>query len=151
MPSSLDRFAFNPDAAPWRMALAFALAITTTATASGQRFTAVDAAIHSGIDTGIYPGAVVVVGRADTILYAQGYGHYTWSAASSAPDPARTRWDLASLTKIVATSSTTAVLVQQHRLDLDAPVSRYLPEFRGGKKDAVTVRMLLNHTSGMPP
>ena len=116
-----------------------------------QGFTAVDAAIHAGIATGIYPGAVVVIGRADTILYSRGYGHYTWSAASPAPDPANTRWDLASLTKIVATSSSAAVLLQQHKIDLDAPVSRYLPEFTGGKKNLVTVRMLLNHTSGMPP
>ena len=119
--------------------------------AHAQRFTAVDAAIHSGIDTGIYPGAVVVVGRADTILYARGYGHYTWSASSPTPDATTTRWDLASLTKIVATSSAMAVLLQQHKVDLDASVSRYLPEFTGGRKRVVTVRMLLNHTSGMPP
>jgi CubicO group peptidase (beta-lactamase class C family) len=132
-----------------RIAMACALGIAHSAAA--QQFGTVDAAIRSGIDTGIYPGAVVVVGRADTILYAHGYGHYTWSAASPTPDPTTTRWDLASLTKIVATSSATAVLVQQRRLDLDAPVSRYLPEFSGGRKNAVTVRMLLNHTSGMPP
>lgn len=130
---------------------AIACAALFAGTAQAQRFATVDAAIRSGIDTGIYPGAVVVVGRSDTILYARGYGHYTWSGTSAMPDPATTRWDLASLTKIVATSSATAVLVQQHRLDLDAPVSRYLPEFSGGRKHAVSVRMLLNHTSGMPP
>jgi CubicO group peptidase (beta-lactamase class C family) len=119
--------------------------------AHAQRFATVDAAIRSGIDSGIYPGAVVVVGRSDTILYARGFGHYTWSAASAIPEPSTTRWDLASLTKIVATTSAAAVLVQQHRLDLDAPVSRYLPDFVGGRKSSVTVRMLLNHTSGMPP
>lgn len=144
MSSSPGRFAFS------RSAIALAL-FAASQPARAQGFTAVDAAIHAGIDTGIYPGAVVVIGRADTILYAHGYGHYTWSAASPAPDPTNTRWDLASLTKIVATSSATAVLVQQHKVDLDAPVSRYLPEFLGGKKGAVTVRMLLNHTSGMPP
>ena len=117
---------------------------------AAQRFSAVDHAVRSGIDTGIYPGAVVVVGRSDTILYAHGYGNYTWSASSRVPDIATTRWDLASLTKVVATTSATAVLVQKHKLDLDAPVSRYLPEFAGGKKNEVTVRMLLNHTSGMP-
>lgn len=151
MHSSPDHSAFNRSVVGLRVGLAALLIGTSGAAAAAQRFTAVDAAIRTGIDTGIYPGAVVVIGRADTILYAQGYGHYTWSAGSPTPDPARTRWDLASLTKIVATSSATAVLVQQHKLDLDAPVSRYLPEFTGGKKSAVTVRMLLNHTSGMPP
>lgn len=149
---------FSPSAAntgraiAWRSPrLVLMFALLSAGAAKAQRFTTVDAAIRSGIDTGIYPGAVVVVGRSDTILYARGYGHYTWSGASATPDPTTTRWDLASLTKIVATSSAAAVLVQQHRLDLEAPVSRYLPEFSGGRKNAVTVRMLLNHTSGMPP
>jgi CubicO group peptidase (beta-lactamase class C family) len=128
-----------------------AMLLGIASSAISQRFSTVDHAIATGIDTGIYPGAVVVVGRSDTILYARGYGNYTWSSASPVPNVTSTRWDLASLTKIVATTSATAVLVQQHRLDLDAPVSRYLPEFSGGRKDAVTVRMLLDHTSGMPP
>lgn len=126
------------------------LFVLRAAPAPAQRFADVDLAIRSGIQTGIYPGAVVVVGRADTILYARGYGHFTWSASTPIPDPFNTIWDLASLTKIVATTSATAVLVQQHKLELDAPVMRYLPEFSGGRKSAVTVRMLLNHTSGMP-
>ncbi len=139
-----DRFAFS------RSSALCALLLIAARHAPAQQFAAVDAAIREGITTGIYPGAVVVIGRADTILVARGYGHYTWSADTPAPDPVTTRWDLASLTKIVATMSSAAVLVQQHRLDLDAPVVRYLPEFNGGKKNLVTVRMLLNHTSGMP-
>ena len=118
--------------------------------AAAQRFAAVDSAIHAGIATGIYPAAVVVVGRSDTMLYYRGYGHFTWSPTSRVPDPSITRWDLASLSKVVATTSAAAMLVQQHRLDLDAPVSRYLPEFSGGRKSEVSVRMLMNHTSGMP-
>lgn len=116
-----------------------------------QRLAAIDSAIRAGIRTGIYPGAVVEVGRADTVLYARGYGHFTWNPASPVPDPRSTRWDLASLTKIVATTSSIAVLLEEHRVDLDAPVSRYIPEFTGGRKNLVTVRMLLNHTSGLPP
>ena len=134
-----------------RMVLAGALIAAATTSASAQHFTAADAAIKNGIAAGIYPGAVLVAGRADTILYARGYGHFTWSTASPTPDPSTTRWDLASLTKILATTSAIAVLVQQHRVDLDAPVAHYLPEFSSGRKSEVTVRMLLNHTSGMPP
>jgi CubicO group peptidase (beta-lactamase class C family) len=150
--SSPARFVFDHRVRTLRTGLTWTLAaVAATTSLPAQKFSAVDAAIRAGIDTGIFPGAVVVVGRADTILYASGYGHYTWSTTSPAPDPANTRWDLASLTKIVATSSATAVLVQQHKLDLDAPVQHYLPEFSGGRKSEVTVRMLLNHTSGMPP
>ncbi len=115
-----------------------------------QGFQAIDAAVADGIGKRIYPGAVVVVGRADTILYARGYGHFTWQNSSPRPDTATTLWDVASLTKVVATTASAAVLVDRRQLDLDAPVGRYLPQFQGGAKDRVTVRMLLDHTSGLP-
>lgn len=127
--------------------LAFLLAPPLAA----QEFAAVDAAVKHGIAQGIYPGAVVVVGRADTILYSKGYGRFTWSRTSSVPDPATSLWDLASVSKVVGTTTAAAVLVDEGRLDLDAPVSSYVPEFSGAGKDQVTVRMLLDHTSGLPP
>lgn len=114
-----------------------------------QSFGAVDAVVRSGITKGIYPGAVVVVGRADQIVLARGYGRLTWQPDSPVPDPDGTLWDIASLTKVVSTASSIMVLVDEQRLDLDAPVERYLPRFKGGRKDEVTVRMLLNHTSGL--
>ncbi len=116
-----------------------------------QQFTAVDAAVQAGIDAGLYPGAVVVIGRRDTILYAQGYGRLTWSARAAPPDPDSTLWDIASITKVVATASSAMRLADAGRLSLDAPVSRYLPRFKGLHKELVTVRMLLDHTSGLPP
>src|SRR4249920_95722 len=84
-----------------------------SAPAAAQSFQAVDAVIRHGIRDGLYPGAVVVIGRRDTVLYAQGFGHLTWQAGSPRPTPARTLWDLASLTKVVATTSSMLVLVQQ--------------------------------------
>jgi CubicO group peptidase (beta-lactamase class C family) len=116
-----------------------------------QGFRAVDVAVQQGITKGIYPGAVVVVGRADTILYSKGYGRFTWSRASNIPDPATSLWDLASVSKVVGTTTAAAVLVDEGRLNLDAPVSTYVPEFIGTGKELVTVRMLLDHTSGLPP
>jgi CubicO group peptidase (beta-lactamase class C family) len=93
----------------------------------------------------------VVVGRRDTVLFAEGFGRLTSENGSPRPDPARTLFDLASLTKVVATASAAMVLVDRGQLDLDAPVARYLPRFLGGNKAKVTVRMLLDHTSGLPP
>jgi CubicO group peptidase (beta-lactamase class C family) len=107
--------------------------------------------VRRGITRGLYPGAVVVVGRRDSILYAEGFGHFTWDRRSHVPKPAESFWDLASLTKVVATTTAAAVLVERGRLDLDAPVGTYLPAFAGGGRSAVTVRMLLDHTSGLPP
>jgi CubicO group peptidase (beta-lactamase class C family) len=92
---------------------------------------------------------VVVIGRSDSLLYARGYGHFTWSNASPVPSPDSSFWDIASITKVVGTMSAVMRLVDAGRLDLDAPVRRYLPQFSGGLKDRVTVRMLLDHTSGL--
>ena len=126
------------------------LALTTGATpAAGQSFAEVDRAVREGIQRGLYPGAVVIIGRRDSILYTRGFGHYTWNPASRAPDVDSTLWDVASITKVVATAATAMRLVDQGRLDLDAPVRRYLPRFSGGLKNQVTVRMLLDHTSGL--
>jgi CubicO group peptidase (beta-lactamase class C family) len=111
----------------------------------------VDAAVQEGIDSGVYPAAVVVIGRHDSLLYARGYGSLTWSPEAAPPDPDSTLWDIASLTKVVATASSAMRLADAGRLDLDSPVVRYLPRFRGGRKPGVSVRMLLDHTSGLPP
>jgi CubicO group peptidase (beta-lactamase class C family) len=110
----------------------------------------IDAAVARGIATRLFPGAVVVVGRGDSVLYARGYGHYAWEADRRVPDPAWSLWDLASITKVVATASASALLVDRGRLDLDLPVHQLVPRFAGGDKDSVTFVMLLDHTSGLP-
>jgi CubicO group peptidase (beta-lactamase class C family) len=116
---------------------------------SGQSFTEIDNAVFQGMERGVYPGAVVVIGRGDSLLYARGYGHFTWSRSSPAPSPDSTYWDIASITKVVGTTSAVMRLVDAGRVNLDAPVRHYLPRFAGGLKDQVTVRMLLDHTSGL--
>lgn len=121
----------------------------TAAPAVAQSGAEVDAAVRAGIDRGIYPGAVVIIGRRDSLLYARGYGHLTWDARSPVPTPDSTIWDLASITKIVSTMSAAMRLVDAGKLDLDAPVAMYLPRFTGRLKEQVTVRMLLDHTSGL--
>lgn len=114
-----------------------------------QSYADVDAPVREGIRQGIYPGAVVVIGRRDSVLYARGYGHFTWKATSPLVTPDSTVWDIASITKVVGTASAAMRLIDAGRLTLEAPVGRYLPRFSGGLKDRVTVRMLLDHTSGL--
>ena len=130
-------------------ALAVLLTMQPQVPAAAQSFAEVDRAALAGIREGLYPGAVVVIGRRDSILYSRGYGHFTWNPASRAPDPDSTLWDVASITKVVATAASAMRLVDQGKLHLDAPVRRYLPRFAGGLKNRVTVRMLLDHTSGL--
>lgn len=131
------------------MLAALTLAVATPA-AFGQSFANADAAVQAGIDHGIYPGAVLLIGTADRVLQARGFGRMTWSSHSRAITPDSTLFDLASLTKVVATTPAAALLADHGDLDLDARVDRYLPRFQGPGKDAVTVHMLLDHTSGEP-
>ncbi len=111
--------------------------------------TEIDRVVRRGVEVGIYPGAVVVIGTRRQVLHAEGYGHFTWSANSAVPDPDSTLWDLASLTKVVATTPALMMLVDAQQVELDAPVAHYLPDFRGAGKERVTVRQLLEHRSGL--
>lgn len=108
------------------------------------------AIIEGGIRRRLFPGAVLVVGSRDSVMFATGLGRVSWERGARAPDPTATLWDLASLTKVVATSSAIMTLVDDGRLDLAQPVQHYLPAFAGPGKSAVTVRMLLDHSSGLP-
>jgi len=108
-----------------------------------------DPIVLDGIRRGAYPGAALVVGRRDTLLFSKGYGRLTWSATSAAVDPDSTLYDLASLTKVVATTTALMVLLERGRVRLDAPVAAYVPEFAGPGTAGITIRQLLTHTSGL--
>ncbi len=96
-----------------------------------------------------FPGAYAIVGNAAGVLVRDSVGRIDW--ASDAPVPnAHTLWDLASVTKVVGLTSALMQLVSAGRVDLDAPVRQYLPEFVGAGKERVTVRHLMTHTGGMP-
>jgi len=111
--------------------------------------TVFDPLVLHGIQQGVFPGAALIVGRHDTILFAKGYGHLTWSAASPAVSVDSTIWDVASLTKVVATTPALMLLVEQGKVVLDTPVVRYLPDFNSPATSGITVRHLLTHTSGL--
>jgi CubicO group peptidase (beta-lactamase class C family) len=117
---------------------------------SPERLSAIDRVVSRGIKAGGFPGASVVVGRRGFAVVSKGYGQLGWTGDSPSVTADRTIYDLASLTKVVGTGTAAMVLYDEGRLDLDAPVSRYLPAFSGGSKDAVTVRHLLTHHSGLP-
>jgi CubicO group peptidase (beta-lactamase class C family) len=108
-----------------------------------------DSLVAAGIERGAYPGAALVVGRHDTILFAKGYGRLTWSATSPPVRPDSTLYDLASLTKVIATTTALMVLVDRGVVDLDAPAATYLAELRRAATAGITVRQLLAHASGL--
>ena len=108
-----------------------------------------DPIVLDGIRRGAFPGGALVVGRRDTVLFAKGYGHFTWSSASAVATPESTLYDLASLTKVLVTTTALMLLVERGAVRLEAPAATYLPEFNGAGTAAITVRALLTHTSGL--
>jgi CubicO group peptidase (beta-lactamase class C family) len=116
---------------------------------SAERLAAIDRVMGQALAAGGFPGAAVIVGRHGAVVFERGYGVVAPGGATRV-DPERTPFDLASLTKVLATASAAMVLVDRGRLGLDDPVARWLPEFRDGARAQVTVRHLLTHRSGLP-
>ncbi len=104
--------------------------------------------VDAAIAAGECPGAVVVIGRSDELLHAEAYGNRQVEP-SLEPMLLSTVFDVASLTKPVATGTSVMILVQEQKVDVEAPVSRWLPEFTGEGKEQITVHQLLTHTSGL--
>jgi uncharacterized protein YbbC (DUF1343 family)/CubicO group peptidase (beta-lactamase class C family) len=122
---------------------------TLTAQESFRGAAAIDAQMREAVDSGLIPGGVVIVGQRDRILHRKAYGNRALFP-SKLPMTEDTIFDAASLTKVVATTTAVAKLFEQGRIRLADPVTRYLPEFQGGKSN-VTVRDLLVHFSGLRP
>ena len=115
-----------------------------------ERLAVIDRAVRGGVAAGGFPGAAVLVGRNGAIVWEKGYGATDWGFGLPTVDPASTIYDVASLTKVVATTAAAMVLYDRGRLRLETPVGRYLPEFRRGEKARVTIGDLLTHRSGLP-
>jgi CubicO group peptidase (beta-lactamase class C family) len=125
-----------PRAAP------FALGFDST------RLAGVVAYLRAEVDSGAFPGAVVAVGRHGRLALLAPVGHY--GVDDPRPVDAGTLYDIASLTKVVGLTTACMLLVDAGQLELDAPIARYVPAFRGGAlKDRVTVRELLTHSAGL--
>jgi CubicO group peptidase (beta-lactamase class C family) len=107
-----------------------------------------DSLITAAIADRASPGAAVAVGRYGRLVVARGWGRVDWAAGAAAVSDS-TVYDMASLTKVVATTTAAMLLEEEGRLDVERPVASYLPEFSAPDKAAITVRMLLLHTSGM--
>lgn len=106
--------------------------------------------VSDGVRREEFPGAALAIGRWNHTAVERGFGTLNGLPGSPSVDPDYAIYDLASLTKVIATTTAVMLLYEDGRIDLDAPVSRYLPGFEGPGKDAVTIRHLLTHTSGLP-
>ena len=117
---------------------------------SGNRLGAIERVVERGIKAGGYPGASVVVGRKGAAVFEKGFGRLSWSSTSAPVDAQRTIYDVASLSKVVGTTTAIMILFDEKKIGLNDPVVNYIPTFGGGDKDRVTIRQLLTHTSGLP-
>ena len=117
---------------------------------SAKRLAAIDRVVGRGIGAGGFPGASIIVGRRGAAVFSKGYGRLGWTKDASRVDPDVTIYDLASLTKVIGTTTAVMILYDEGRVSLDARVVEYLPAFTGGWKDSITIRQLLTHRSGLP-
>jgi CubicO group peptidase (beta-lactamase class C family) len=112
------------------------------------RFPDIDAAVSGAIAAHKLPGAVVHLER-DGAVYEQAYGRLSYEADAQ-PVHTATLFDAASLSKVLATAPSVLKLAEEGRIDLDAKLVTYFPECANGGKDAITIRHLLTHSSGLP-
>ena len=107
------------------------------------------ALVRAQVEREAFPGAVLAAGNRALVQRVEGFGRTRWEEDAPAADADVTLYDLASLTKVVATTAAVMALVEDRRMELDAPVRRYLPDFTGGGRDEIAIRHLLTHTSGL--
>jgi serine-type D-Ala-D-Ala carboxypeptidase len=113
-----------------------------------ERFAAAATLVREAIAGGAFPAAAIEVGRAAGPLWRYATGRLTWEADAQ-PVDGETVFDLASLTKVIATTTLVMRAVDGGRLDLDDPLSSWLRDWRGTDRDGVAIRDLLAHASGL--
>jgi CubicO group peptidase (beta-lactamase class C family) len=132
--------------------LVFAQLSATPATVavSREHLAEIDKVVEADIAQHRLPGAVVLVARKGRVVWRKAYGDRATRPARE-PMSADTIFDLASLTKVVATATSIMILVERGKIRLSDPVSQYIPELKGEGRDRITIEHLLTHRSGYAP
>lgn len=121
---------------------------------SEESLSAIDGIVQTEIASGHLPGAVVLIGQGDRVVYRRAFGQRSRQsvAVQSRDEPMSvdTIFDIASVTKVVVTTTAVLQLIERHKLALDTPAAQYWPDFGGQGKSGITVRQLLTHSSGLP-
>jgi uncharacterized protein YbbC (DUF1343 family)/CubicO group peptidase (beta-lactamase class C family) len=112
------------------------------------RFAPVDAAINKAVQDGQIPGAVLLIGHNGQVVYRKAYGE-RWLEPKREPMTLDTVFDMASLTKVLATTGSVMRLFEQGQIRLNDPVAKYIPEFGKYGKEEITIRELMTHYSGL--
>ena len=131
------------------VSLGLIVAITRTISADFSGSSAMDDQINLAIKEGRIPGAVLIVGHDGKIIHRKAYGNRALYPTVE-PMTLDTIFDCASLTKVIATTSSIMKLYEQGKFRLNDKITDYIPEFQGGKSD-ITIRNLMTHFSGLRP
>src|SRR6516164_2619236 len=126
------------------------LAPASPSTVGSTDRASIDGIVATAIGEGKAPGAVVLVGHEGQVVYLRAFGHRAL-VPQTLPMTSDTLFDLASLTKVVATTTAVMQLVEQGKIRLEQPVADYWPEFKANGKGEITVRELMTHYSGFGP
>jgi CubicO group peptidase (beta-lactamase class C family) len=108
-----------------------------------------DKIVKTSIEEAVAPGVAIAVGRNGHIAYMKGYGYIDWNQPGSPAADTNTLYDLASLTKVIATTTLAMILEETGQLDINRTVVSYLPEFNSPEKAQITVKQLLTHSGGL--
>ncbi|HWS96846.1 MAG TPA: serine hydrolase domain-containing protein, partial [Candidatus Methylomirabilis sp.] len=135
---------------PSATAAPVAAALVVDLTTYAERLAPVDAIVKNAIANGHAPGAVVLIGHQGKVIYRKAFGNRSLEPTVE-PMTVDTVFDMASLTKVMATSGSVMRMVQLGQIKLNDPVARYIPEFAQNGKGEVTIRELLTHYSGLRP
>lgn len=133
--------------------LALGILLRPTASRAQQTapdFSSIDRILSSALQAHLLPGAVIWIGHDGKVVFHKAYGKRSLEPTQT-PMTEDTIFDMASMTKVLATSTAAMELYQQGRFRLNDPVSKYLPEFAANGKQDITIRQLMTHYSGLPP
>jgi SSS family transporter len=134
---------------PRKSVLLLLILLASQVKAQNPQSREIDRIVEAGIAAKKFPGAVVIAGHNGHIIFRKAYGNKSLTPIE--PMTEDTIFDLASLTKVIATAPAVMQLYEQGRFRLNDPVAQYLPEFAANGKQDITIRQLLTHYSGLPP
>lgn len=109
-----------------------------------------DALVDEGIKQEVYPGAVLIIGQPDKVIWAKAYGTKTYDEGAD-PMELDSVFDLASISKIMGTTTAALLLLEDETIKLTDPVSLYIPQFGKNGKEGITILDLMTHVSGLQP
>lgn len=114
-----------------------------------NNFYKIDSLIKKAIKDSVFPGASLLIAKDGKIIFKKGFGHFTYDVGSKKVTP-KTIYDLASLSKVIATTTASMICIDRNLFKLDDKVSKYLPKFAQNGKENITIKNLLLHNSGLP-